>query len=448
MQKPIAIFTLALTLGLAVCLIVVQSFPLLHDFLEWMYQGWLFNQLIGESAASVPSQFALANYPVPNSLSQVAIGLLNMLVSPVVSGKLWLGLYLALATALWVVIYRRHGDAWQHLLLTSIITFGPGFWNGYINFQLALLLFALYLVIDTARSRRSLFLVLLFSVLLFFSHAAVFLVFALHCVVTILLDRSYALPRRLLHLGCLVPSAILLVWYATVLLSGYEANGDAGMSLLKWVQYKAYTLAKQGPFHNFILYNGESQLERFDWFYKTGFVANFAFAGLLGLWLLTLLWSLVRGRLSLTARYSMPLVPVGITLTACVLLYLLCGSNTLGVVNLGERFLIVALMMLLLLFKCPLYLQRALGAIAGFFMVYLLLATAMLSGEKIQQYAVARSSETNELSQYVDDIYANSRHQFFNHRVFIYADRGLALLKPEPDILAIDLSTSIIQSKQ
>ncbi len=447
MHKFIAIFTLALTLGLAACLVVIQPFPLLHDFLEWMYQGWLFNQLSTGTDEAIAVQYALVNYPVPNSLSQVAMGLLNTLVSPALAGKIWLGVYLGLATTLWVVAQRRSGDALQQLLLTSMITFGPGFWNGYINFQFALLLFALYLLIDTSGRQRSLWLTLLFSILLFFSHATVFLVFALYCVASILLDRSSVFSRRVIQLSCLIPSALLFGWYSIVLLSSYAAQNDTSMGLSKWVQYKAYTLAKQGPFHNFIQHNGKSLLDQFDLVYKAGFVANFAFAGLLVLWLLVLLWSLLRGRLAESLRSTVPVWPLLITLAVCFVIYLVSGSNTLGVVNLGERFLIVALMMLLLLFKCPALLQRALSIMAGWFMLYLLGATIVLSGGKLQQYTVARSSDTAELSQYVDDIYANSRHQFFNHRLFIYADRGLELLKPEPGVLPIDLTTSVIQLK-
>lgn len=443
MHKTIATFTLALTLVLVVCLLVVQPFPLLHDFPEWMYQGWLFHHLMGGTSEAISQQYVIADYPVPNSLSQVVMGGLNFLVTPVAAGRIWLLCYFALAAALWWHLYRRHGDSLQQLLLTSVITLGPGFWNGYINFQFALLWFALYLVLDARRGSRSLALILPCSALLFFSHAAVYLVFLLYVVLQILVDPA-VVRRKMMLLAGLLPSVVLIGWYSVVLISSYGARQGSGMGLTEWVQYKAYTLAKQGPFHNFILHNGESFLDKFDLFYKAGFVANFLFAALLGLWLLVIAWDLVRGKMQHSLRQNIPVLPVVLTLLVCFAMYLVSGSNTFGVVNLGERFLIAALLIVLLCCKCPPLLQRSLGAIASVFMLYAIVAITLLSGEKMQQYTVARSSDNVDLTSYVDDIYASSRHQYFNHRIFIYADRGLQLQKSEPEIIPIDLATSVV----
>ena len=445
MHKIIAIFTLALTLGIAACLLLVQPFPVLHDFPEWMYQGWLLHHLIGGTSDAIAAQYAVAHYPVPNSLSQVAMAALNFLVSPVNAGRLWLLAYFLLAGSVCYGVYRKNGDSLQVLLLTAVIIFGPGFWNGYINFQFALLLFALYLLLDSRRSTDSGGLLLLFSLLLFFSHAAVYVVFLFYTVLKTLTDQLTPVRRRLTLFCCLLPSVILLCWYSTILLTANSAQFDTGMGLSKWVQYKAYTLAKQGPFHNFIQHTGESNLAGFDLFYKFGFAANFVFAALLGLWLLVLTWACVRGKLHQKLRHSVAVLPLVLVVGFSFVVYLLSGSNTFGVVNLGERFLIVAILIVLLTFNCPPLLQKSLAAIAGFFTLYVLIATAMLSIGQLQQYAVERSSDNASLTDYVDDIYANSRHQFFNHRLFIYTDRGLQLQRPEPEILPIDLATSVVR---
>jgi len=87
------------------------------------------------------------------------------------AGKLWLACYFILASVVGIIATRSHryGGSMQ-LIFTLSVVFGPGFWNGYINFQFGLLLFSLYIVC----ARRNVGFVLLFSILLYFSHAAVF----------------------------------------------------------------------------------------------------------------------------------------------------------------------------------------------------------------------------------------------------------------------------------
>ncbi len=438
-------FTLAVFIALCWCLLVLQPFPLLHDFPEWVYQGWLFKQLLTQDGAT-GVRYALVTYPVPNSLSQAGVGLLTMVLEPATAAKIWLSGYLFGAALMCLNIWYRYKDSSQVLLLSVIVFFGPGFWNGYINFQYALLLFALYLSLSAGKRGAGYMTTLLCSLLIFFSHAVVFAIFVCYCVAGAFFRRGDDARNRFYSIVVLIPSLLLLGWYCVELMAAFSAGAADSMSLFKWVQYKAYTLAKQGPFHNFILHTGESLLEQADWFYKAGFIANFIFAAMLGFWFIWLLWVWLSRHMS-PLRHPIPaeLSVVLVCISVCFIVYLVAGANTFGVVNLGERFLIVALLMMLLLLRCPAVLQTAMATAAMVFMTYTLAALYYISGESFQAYAVDRSSASSDLSGYVDDIYANTRHQFFNHRLFIYADRGLELLKPEPGLLEIDLETSIIR---
>ena len=454
MQKFLHILALTIVGTVAFCMLYLQVFPILHDYPEWMYQGWIFAELLGGDNAEVAGRFQLVTYPVPNSISQVAIGLLNFVVSPVMAGKLWLAFYFALSAWLWWVMSRHPSsrfDGALHLLLTDLITFGPGFWNGYINFQFGLLFFALYLYLTIWRGVRNGWVLAAFSILIFFSHAiafGVFVVFNLICLLT--------LWRKQLRNGVLVliPSLVLTAWYAIVKLHESGATDDRGFTPLQWLQYKAYTVAKQGPFHNFIGHDGKSTLEDLPVVYQVGFALNFLVALLLIGWVCWLGLKAVQRQPQLHYRFSAVsmadkyLLPLFITIAAAVVAFLLGSQNSFGVVNIGERFLIFALLILLVLFKCPGLIRRSLVLVCAVLSFYTLGVVIAVSKDSLEIYAVERSSEINDLQQYLGDIYANTRHKHFNHRLFIYADRGVELTHETPVLLAIDLPTSVVVNRK
>jgi hypothetical protein len=148
------------------------------------------------------------------------------------------------------------------------------------------------------------------------------------------------------------------------------------------------------------------------------------------LWFAVLCWQWLRRRLEMSAPVShdRPMVVLLLTL-ALIILFLLPGRNNFGVVNLGERFLIPLLGFGLLAFACPPLLLRTwalLCTVAAGLVVGPLL---LISSHNVVAYTGPDS-----------DIYAASRHKYFNHRIFIYADRGLFLaaeqspdMRPQPD---------------
>ncbi len=431
----------------AYILLVVQPFPILHDYPEWMYQGHIVHALLTDSSSALTQHFEWVPIPVPNSISQLAIGALNFIVSPVVAGKVWLGGYFLLVLVTCFAAFKAHrfGGAMQWLF-TITIAFGPGFWNGYINFQVGLLLLALFIVTGL---RRSMVWVFVFSILIYFSHASVFAAFICYVVLTERLD-----DRRPGVVVAILPSLALLLWYTSArLLSGGGQNIGLD-SIPEWVQYKLYTLAKQGPFHNFIRPDGESLLATADGLYKLGFAINFIVAGLIGLWLMLIVWRHFLSRSAIeqqVGRGNMPIAKSVLgTVLVLILAWLLAGKNSFGVVNLGERFLIVGLMLLILTAECPSWLRRSWLALCGVVGLITLGSLVAVTQYAEQSYAVDRSGSSTGLESFVDDIYKSSRHKYFNHRLFIYANLGQYLDDPaqfdRPP--SVDHESSMVRSVQ
>ena len=424
--------------ALGVILLVIQPFPVLHDYPEWMYQGHIVYSLLSGENPSLSMLFEWVPVPVPNTISQLAIGMLNFTVSPVMAGQLWLAVYLLLAIVTGYLASKGHEHAGSVFwLFTITIAFGPGFWNGYINFQFGLLLFALFVV--TGLHRRLAW-VVVFSVLIYFSHASVFAGFVCFVVLAEIFNQ-----RRITTLIALLPALLLLLWYTVTRFAEGTGQNVGLESVSQWIQYKFYTLAKLGPFHNFIRPDGESLLASVNSLYMVGFAVNFVVALLVGVWLLIIAWKMIRRSDKLTGHY-------GLLFTAIVLMlaWLLAGKNSFGVVNLGERFLIVAIMLLITQIQCPDWITRSWVALSAIVSVVTLVALFVLSGYSDKNYSVARSATATELESFVDDIYKNSRHKYFNHRLTIYANLGQYLATPEdfdkPPL--IDHESSIVRMRK
>lgn len=443
MQPVLHGLALALVMVVGYCTLVLQPFPVLHDYPEWMYQGWVAHHLLFGDATAV-SPFALSHYPVPNSITHFAIAVLNNFLSPIAAGKTWLACYLLYASVLWTLLARRlHSgcDGAVNLLLMVTITFGPGFWNGYANFQFALLLWGTYLLLMQLR-RDGPWVHLLLSLLIFFAHAAVFIAFAGLVTARVLLGR---LSWR--QLVMLMPTIVLFLWYLAATVKVDEIGALNALGLMEWVQYKVYSVAKQGYFHNFILSDGSSLLDSAHGLYLAGVGVNLAVVLVLGMWLLHQVWQFVRAG-ALTGRSSayraLDARAFALTLFTLLLLFLLAGKDNFGVVNLGERFLIAALVLAMVCFNYPVPLRRVWTALAAVGAAYTMAAILVVSNLPVEPYAVVRSTTSSTLDGAIGDIYANSRHKLFNHRIYIYADHGIWLQQPGPDFLPLKHITSFV----
>ncbi|MEM6543829.1 MAG: hypothetical protein AAF680_02925, partial [Pseudomonadota bacterium] len=81
-------YTLGLTSAGLLFLALALGEPHFHDFSEWIFQGQVLAFKLTD--AERVAQYGIAPYPVPNSLSLLLLAGLNLIVNPVVAGKVFL----------------------------------------------------------------------------------------------------------------------------------------------------------------------------------------------------------------------------------------------------------------------------------------------------------------------------------------------------------------------
>ena len=181
-----------------------QQPPLTVDYPDWVYQGVLFRGVLtGHPIAG----YALKRYPVPNSLTTVALGLLDCLIPWAWAAKVWVSVYLVLSFMASRVLARVSGAAdWQMIVMLPAVAFlNLDFWWGHISFEvgLCLLLLLLALLLRGASS-GPLFLLL---GLLFFTHME-----ACACGMLLLGVWTWR-DRQWRRLWSIMPVALLTIWY-------------------------------------------------------------------------------------------------------------------------------------------------------------------------------------------------------------------------------------------
>jgi hypothetical protein len=339
-QRALLVAALLYVAGL-LAWFVTQPMPALQDLGEWVFQGAVMLRLL-DPASPFHTQFQWVHIPVPNMLCQFFLMAGTWAIGPFWAAKLLMAVYCVAAVWICGRAARRFAPANPaplFVLLLGIAAFNACFWHGYINFQIALLLLLLY-VERTATKRPSISMVFGFSVLLFCCHASMFAAFVL-----LVLVREWDRPDRLRIYASLLPSLGLLGLYIRqrehrVSTSNHTHFGGLATHLA----YKAYTLLKLGPFHNLVIANGQSA-KRLPLLYASGIALNMAFA----LCLAALLW--VGFRPLLRERRLSP--PTLLLWSALALLFLTLPSDLAEVVNLGERFLLLLTVLLLLAIARP-----------------------------------------------------------------------------------------------
>ena len=350
-----------LTLAIAAA-VVFAPYPPLQDFPEWAYQG----ELLARLARGLPAaEASLVAHPVPNSLAQALLGLLSLVLPATLAARVFLlgllGAGLAVALALARQRQPASAGAFAGVLIVSIFCNTP-FWNGYVNYQLALLLFAAWFVVPAARRAEALP-ILGFSLPIFLAHAAVFAAFC------ILIGVRGLLRRRLWPalLG-LAPALLFATWYvlAKAPVAEEPAAGIGGLGA--FLAYKAYTLTKLGPYHNFVFATGGDDALR-PALYWAGAAANLLYTAILGAALGAGLWRAARDRV-LSASF---------VLAALLLLggFLVLPRVAQHVINPGERLMIPGLLLLLLAAPLPPLALRPLAALGGLALAANLLVLAM-----------------------------------------------------------------------
>ena len=313
-----------------------QPMPALQDLGEWIFQGVVMLRLL-DPASPFHSQFHWVHMPVPNMLCQFFLMAGTWAIGPFWAAKALIAVYCL--GAVWICgrAARRFAPgnpAPLFVLLLGIAAFNACFWHGYMNFQIGLLLLLLYVEL-TAERPPSAALVLGFSLLLFCCHASMFAAFVL-----LVLVRAWRRPNRLAIYASLLPSVSLLGFYLwqrqrKVPIGTHTHFGGLAAHLA----YKAYTVLKMGPFHNLVIGNGQSA-KRLPLLYDGGIVLNMSFS----LCLAALLWVGLRSLLR-----ERRLAPSTLLIwSAFALLFLALPADLAEVVNLGERFLLLLTVLVLL----------------------------------------------------------------------------------------------------
>lgn len=226
-------------LAYGVVIFGAQQPPPTVDYPDWVYQGVLFHGVLtGHPVAG----YALKRYPVPNSLTTVALGLLDCILPWAWAAKMWIGMYLALAlTASWNLARVSGATDWQMIVALPTVAFlNLDFWWGHISFEigLCLLLVLVTLLLREATSAA----VGLLLLLLFFTHME-----ACACGMLLLGMWTWR-DRRWKRLGAVVPVAGMTIWYA---LGRYGSGNVDGRSVLpatyRWGS-KAFVLFRMNAF--------------------------------------------------------------------------------------------------------------------------------------------------------------------------------------------------------
>ncbi|WP_321879334.1 hypothetical protein [Paraburkholderia bannensis] len=322
--------------ALAIVLLAIDTLPYvpLQDFNDWAYQGYIVAQMM---QGHLNDAFFFAHYPVPNSTVQALLSLLNLILSPIPASRVVASLYVIAAVALAWQLARKLSATQTvryFLVLLVCVYFNTPFWNGYMNYQFGILLFSWWLLLERPTRAKPLW-VLAFTVGAFFTHAVIW------ASILLMIALDALRRRRFAHCLPALVSMGLFVWY--VLCKPAPTVPDPGhhAGLAQALGYKLYTLAKLGPYHNFIYANGAtSTLESLA--YYVGVSANFAVAAGLLYLLGAVLWR------SFSRRVAWPHVSDE-TLGAIVLmvLFALMPQVMADVVNPGERMLYPAILLVL-----------------------------------------------------------------------------------------------------
>ena len=324
----------------AIALLILFPFSALQDFPQWIYQGYIFNLITdGHSDGT----FSVKDYPVPYALVQLLISAVLHFFSPMLTSKIIVAGYLIAALLAARMLVRRFDVdaslAWP-IFISAFVLNSP-FWNGYIGYQIGLVVFAIYLSLQE-KWRTDSRILCLFSVLAFFCHGMIYIAVVIAAAANAIAQRRFLVP-----IISLLPSTALVIWYvlanaaatatapAPVAIPGNIPEALPHIDFVQLIGYKIYSFLKLGPYHNFII-RGMGDGARF-WsvpLFLGGFVNLLLWAALLVYVVSVANWRAWR------SIFRMPELLAGLCMVA---ISLPLAPVAFKIVNPGERLLYPAM---------------------------------------------------------------------------------------------------------
>ena len=421
---------------LAILLIMLAAIwlgaaPQLHDYAEWIYQSRIL--VLKLTQPESVSSFEWARYPVPNSLAVALLALVGLIMGPVLAGKAFLTLLLigwfATLRDFTRSIQAPSSESRLMLILFSLVALSNFFWTGFVSYQLGLLFLTRFLTHykDNAKPYTYIW----FALLIFFSHAMVFLVFVL-----ILLMQLAFTERKSALLPALVVSALLSGCFMLGRkLGGFEPP-VAGAVMAGWQEIIVYKLGFPlllGPFKHLLGPDLRSLLDTLPWLYWAGFGANIVVLAMLAVMCLRIL---VTSPKSVIDDGKHRAAERTLRLTSWLLLafYFLAPYNFFGLINPSGRVLIPLLLILLTVTRSTRPSNASLipQAVAPLTFVFTgltllsylyLMLTAPTPEQLPAPPAPTMPPPNHSVLAYNDWLYAQTRYKYFNYRIFSHANR-------------------------
>ncbi len=363
------------------------------------------------------------------------MALMGLVFSATTAAKIFLTVLLTGWYLVLLKFVRRLGDvpdpAALFFLLFSLIGLSNFFWTGFVSYQLALLLLTLF--ITRFRTTMPAMEVATFAVLMFLSHAMIFLVFLLLVLLEILNNKKNG--RWIL---ALFPAGILSLWFVIGRSLGGFISPLADASMAGWKEALVYKLGYPlmlGPFKNLLQPDLSSLVDLLPWLYWAGFVANILVVSGMGIFILIVIWQQHQSATYRVIGTGLSHHSLQITAWTLLLFYLFAPYNFFGLINPSGRITIPLLLISLLLASgTPLlsFLSRMLRVLASvtlvftFFTVcsYAVLMQRAGAPDYLAKGPVQKGKPSSySVLDYNTWIYSQARYEYFNYRTFGFSTR-------------------------
>ena len=208
--RPLSIFLLLLTLAWIAYIWLYRFLPMM-DYPLWLCAGKIFSQFLH---GQHPASYRLDAWPIPNSAFVGLVGLLDLVFSPEVSGKI----FLTACTVMYVLgAYLLTGSLapdrhWALSILPMLFLFHRCVWAGELSFSFGLGFLLIAMAMALRARRESPLIILFVSIGLFYSHAIAYFCWLIFLGTLCIFDSSRF--SRLRTTLAVIPSLLLLALYA------------------------------------------------------------------------------------------------------------------------------------------------------------------------------------------------------------------------------------------